>query len=513
MGEDFAAFERLETVGELHVLSKKVKNVSFPNLTAVRLNMNFDQTSAVHTLDFPELTTIDRSLRIYYADSLTAMNFPKLEQVRENATIEGRNTGIPLQLVDFPELTAVGGTLALTYVGKEEGCTFTAAKLATAGGLDVATSDVLSGIRFPALTAVNGDLSISKLAALADVQFPALTTVSGNLSMSTLAALTDLQLPALHTVAGTLKLTLPTLTKLTGLKALRKVGSFDATDLQAIDTLDVRGIEEIGTLILGYNTLIRTKGLTLVGNETFPGKLSLLFTTATTAPASAPDFPLTVKGIKTVEGLEIAGTPNTGMAPFDMMDISWLERVTGLLKISGMQRIKGINLSNLQSAGDLKLLNLNFLENLNLPKLEEITGYASGAATVGGFEFSGTSKVAAIELPELKSVEGNISITGLPAGNPTSGTISFPELESLTGTLTITSTNNAKFTSLNGFSALESAAGITISGFTQLSDFSPLGKVVCSLPDFIAWKITNCGGTATDYTFEKMQELYCGQNP
>jgi hypothetical protein len=483
----------------LHVLSKKVKTVRFPKLAAVRLNMNFDQTAAIRTLDFPELTTVDRSLRIYYADGLTTMNFPKLQRVIENATIEGRAPGIPLQLVDFPELTAVGGTLALTYAGKEESCTFTAAKLATAGGLSVTYSDVLSSINLPALTAVNGNMFIYRLAALTDLQFPVLATVSGNLSLITLAALTDPQFPALHTVEGTLTLTLPTLTSLNGLSALRKVGTLDAADLRNVSEIDVCGIEEIGTLSFAYNTLIYTKGLTLKGNETFPGKLSLIFALPNTAPASAPNFPLTVEGIKAVGGLEIAGTPNTSQMPFNVVEFSWLERVAGLLKISGMQRIKGISLPNLQSAGDLKLLNLNYLETLELPKLEEITGYTSGTTTAGGFEFTGTSKITAIDLPKLKSVEGSISITGLPSGYPTSGTISFPKLESLTGTLTITSTsanNNAEFKDLSGFSKLKSAAGVTISGFTQLKNFCPLNGII-PLASPAKWSITGCGYNPT----------------
>jgi hypothetical protein len=483
---DLTAFEQLETLGELHVLSKAVKTVRFPKLKTVRLNMDFDQflntTSAVprniiDTLDFPELTIIERSLRIYYADSLASMNFPKLQRVLEDLMLQGAPTGaannfLKLQSINFPELTAVGGTITLKLLtGPKD---FTATKLGTISGFDVSSCQSLTNI----------DLS-------------ALTTVKGNLALNF-----NLQLPALTTVEGTLSLNLPTLTSLEGLSSLRKVGTFDAVDLRGITRIDVRGIE-IGTLNFGSNTLLHTAGITLTGNETFPGKLSFNVPASGNKPAT---IPVTVEGIKEVGALDIpVANDRQGISAVSAIDFSWLERVTGLLNIGHLNNLTTLNLSNLQSVGGLKLDKLTVLETLNLSSLETITE--------NGFNFELWSyDFTALELPALTSVVGNISITGLDDGAIVE-TISFPELTSLTGTLTIATFEdytNDVFTDLSGFSKLTSAGGVTISNFTQLSNFSPLSKVVCSLTSAAKWNITGCGGTPADYSYETMVSTHCG---
>jgi hypothetical protein len=480
MGEDLV-FNYLETVGELHVLSKTVKTVRFPKLAAVRLNMNFDQASAITTLDFPELTTIDKSLQIYYVDSLATMRFPKLKRVIENVTIEGR-TGVNkqnLQSIDFPELTGVG---ACTLTNLNELKQITVPKLETAGGVNLAACVTLAAINFPALKTVNGNLTLSG------------STVT-----------TGLQLPALNTVEGTLSLTLPGLTSLEGLSSLRKVGALVAADLRKLETLDVRGIEEIGSLSFGNNTLWYTSGLTLVGNEEFPGNLSFSYPNQLTAGT----FPV-VEGIKKVGGLSVS----TMRFYIDTLDFSWLEEVTGLLSTSNCNMVKKINLSNLTKAGGLNLAGLlSIIDTLSLPKLEEITGYTSGTTTAVGFVFTVSSaSFTTLDMPKLERVEGNISITEPFAGANRLQALRLPELVSLTGTLTVSgytgSPKNSKFTDLSGLSALRSAAGVTISNFTNLEDFSPLGKVVCSLPAANKWNITGCKANPA---YQEMIDTYCDE--
>jgi hypothetical protein len=487
---DLTAFEQLETVGELNVLSKKVKTVRFPKLTTVRTNMNVDQYSsstgfvannAIETLDFPELTIIERGLLIYYADALTTVNFPNLERVLGDIIVEARNQGQMLQLqsINFPNLTAVGGTIIFTRVAGLQ--SFSAEKLETAGGAN------LSGV------------------ALATVNLPVLKTVNGTLVVTlALEESTSLQLPALTTVE-TLQLSCQYLTSLS-LPSLKKVGTFAAVDLRSLTSLDVRGIEDIDALTLGNNTLRYTAGITLKGNETFPGRLVLELPNLN--PNAQNEFLLTVEGIKELGGLE--HTPASAVVTIKAITFPWLERVTGLLSIGNSSQLASISLPNLQSVGSFSLGRLAALATLNLPRLETITGYtnASGAAA-GGFTYLPSSTVTtAITLPELKSVVGDVSFAGLASTNNLA-TISFPELASLTGTLIITGTSNTKFTDLSGFSKLTSAAGITINGFTNLSDFSPLKKVVCSLPDAAAWNITNCGGTPANYSYETMKSTYC----
>jgi hypothetical protein len=511
---DLTAFEQLETAGEVVVLSKNVKTVRFPKLTTVRMNMSFDQystsTSAItksiiDTLDFPKLTVIERGLQIYYADSLVAMNFPELQRVGEGIIMEGKSQGeiLKLKSIDFPKMTTVGGAISLTRVSGIQ--SFLADELETAGGLSVNSCPALTDISIPALTTVNGNLSMPLSTTDGEFIFTALTTVNGDLNLTT-TTVTDLQFPVLTTVEGTLQLSGQYLTSLE-LPSLRKVGTFVAADLRGITAIDVRGIEEIGALRLSNNTLRYTAGITLIGNETFPGRLVLELPNLGTSVLN--EFPLTVEGIKVLGGLE--HTPASAVATVKAISFSWLERITGLLSIGNSSQLVSISLPNLQSVGGISLGNLAALTTLDLSKLETITGYtdASGVAS-GGFTYPPSTAIITLTLPELKSVVGNISITGLLSSRKLA-TISFPKLKSLTGTLTITGTSNTIFTNLSGFSALTSAAGVTISGFTQLSDFSPLAGVVCGLTAD-TWNITNCGGTPADYSYDTMQNTYCNND-
>ncbi|MDR2361729.1 MAG: leucine-rich repeat protein, partial [Prevotellaceae bacterium] len=515
---DLTAFENLETVGELQVLSKYVRNVSFPKLTAVRQTLSFDQYTAstgviekpiFKSLDFPELTIIDRSLQIYYADSLVTMNFPALQQVGEDINVEGKSSYDfdKLKAINFPKLTAVGGTLRL--FGVHEASSFTAPQLATAGGVDIELCAKLAEVNINALTTV-GDLKvIGEVHNVADgfiatpaLQVPNLTTVKGTLYL-VLPNPTSLSLPPALEEVGTLTLSFPAVTSLTLPASLKKVGTLNVNSLKNLSTLDITGIEEIGSIIFSSNHLsTTTTGLALKGPDIFPGSLVFNFPVNPTNILMTT-FPITVAaGFKEVGGLDIPVTNSQAkyIQKVVTIDLSWLERVTGTLNIGRFNKVTDINLSNLTSVGGLVLDRLDALTTLNLSKLE----------TIGesGFNYIVWSKMAQLELPELTSVAGNIVITAY--SNSTVQTISFPKLTSITGTLTInTSAPASPVDALTGiaFGALKSAAGVTISSFPNLKDFCSLSGVI-PLTDPAKWSVTGCGYNPTH---QNMVEENCSQ--
>ena len=561
-GEDLTAFESLEKTNELLITSKKVKTVRFPKLAVAHADLNFNQATAIQTLDFPELTAIDKGLRIYYVDSLASLNFPKLQEVIESITMQGRSSGVQnlysiefpalqkvgggftlsywreITAVNLPQLTEVNGTFNVTYLNKAE--SFAAPRLETVGALTMSSCAAMTSVDFDALKTANGNVS-PNLAALAEVNFPALETVTGSLSFATSATLTALQFPALKSaggltlpnaanlatldfhslkyVTGELQISLqsltsldafnaldsvggrlylnnlPNLTSLTGLLSLKKAGSLYAYELTNVTEIDVRNIE-VGTLYLNGTTYNR---LTLIGNDKFPGELSF-----GALPSSVTVFPVTVQGFEEVGALTL------GVSTLIAVDFPWLKRVNRMLQYNGGGSTEILRFTNLKSAGGLSFYNLYALQTLDFPNLEEITGYTSGTATRGDIVYYGSNRasITALEFPKLKSVVGGITLT-LSYTSGALKDIRFPKLQSITGTLTIAGASNLPITDLSGFSNLEIAAGVTISNFTQLSDFSPLRKVVCSLPDAAAWKITGCGGTPANYSYEKMTEQYC----
>jgi hypothetical protein len=499
---DLTGFEQLETVGELQVLSKNVKTVRFPKLTTVRMNMGFDQytssTSFIQkgifeTLDFPELTAVERGLRIYYADSLATMNFPKLERVMEDIIVEGNSTTnfLHLQTISFPALTAVGGAISLKYVSGVE--TFTATKLETAGTLSVENCTALAGFDCPALETL-GDLSIltSSTSPLTALPFPALTTIEGTLSI-TLPDLTSLELPSALKNVGMLNLTLAKLTSLT-LPSSLKVGTLNAADLRKLDSFDVSSIEELGALSFGSNTLQYTSGITLTGDEVFPGRLIFNLPTSGNNPLT---IPVTVEGIKVVGALEIPVANNqAGINAVKTIDFSWLEQVTGLLRIDRLNKLETLNLSNLQSVGGLRLTGLLALKTLNLSKLETVT--ADGLNFINWW----SDAITTVSLSELTSVAGDLSFTGMDDYVALT-TISFPSLTSITGTLIITGDQNYPIETLTtiGFDALTSAGGVTISKIKNLKNFCPLLGII-PLSDPAKWSVTDCGYNPTHAQME-----------
>jgi hypothetical protein len=462
------------------------------------------------------------------------MNFPELQEVIEDIYIYGRSSGTQnLQTIGFPALQKVGGNFTISYWRRAESVAMP--KLETVAALSLGNCTALAEVDFRALRTVNGNLT-PNLTALAEVTFPALETVTGNISFPASATLTALQFPVLKlaggltipnttnlatlqfpmlkTVTGELSVQLQSLTSLDafsaldsiggrlylynlanltslGLPELESAGTVYAYGLTKVTGIDVRGIE-IGSLEL-YGTTMT--GLTVIGDEEFSGKLYI-----GNPPSGTTGFPITIHGFKKVGALQVAASYLTAI------DFPWLESVTGLLNFSSGSAVKTINLPNLKSAGGIQISYYNALETLSLPGLETVTGYTSGTTTVGFTYALSSSNITTVELPKLKSIKGNLSITGLIAARKLA-TISFPELESLTGTLTITGTSNTKFKDLGGFSKLTSAAGVTISNFTNLKDFCPLKNAASSFA-VDKWSVKGCGYSPTH---QSMVDGNCSQ--
>jgi hypothetical protein len=333
-------------------------------------------------------------------------------------------------------------------------------------------------VRFPKLTSVTATLAVANVAAQANLQFPLLKTVGNTLRIQS-ATLTSLDAFAAVETVGVLNLDgAAALTSLNGLSSLNSVKTLTATGLTNLTEIDLRRIKPDRLELSGATAA----GLTLTGDEEFPGALYIA-----SPPSGTANLSMTVQGIRKVGAVQVAASYYT------VIDLPWLEHVTELIYFSSGAAIQTINLPNLESTGGLQIAGCTVLTALNLPKLKTITGYTNASgALAGSFTYAVTSSnITELTLPVLESVTGNVSITGLTAARKLA-TIGFPALQSLTGTLAITGTNNATFKDLSGFSALTSAGGVTISNFTQLKDFEPLKGVIPALTAG-KWTVTGCG--------------------
>jgi hypothetical protein len=498
---DVTVFENLEKVDGLKI-STNVKTVRFPNLSVIHSSLTFQEewnSTATKTLDFPELKVIDKDLLIS-TDSLETMNFPKLQKVTGNITAQGRGYGLNLSSIDFPELQKAGGDVHIYKCKQLEH--FSAPKLETvSGNFTVEECPLLADVNCLSLKTVGGNISLFPLSnVLTSLQFPALTSAE-NLMIDNAPNLTSLRFPALKyikdamslggmnlvsleafnaldSVGGQLYLSnLPNLSSLR-LSSLKKINMLYVYQLNNIAEIDLRGIK-VNSLEL-YGTV--RSDFTLIGDDDFPGQI--LFNLSSTDIS----VPLTVRGFKNVGNIIFSAA--------EPADFPWLENVTGLLNMPAGRSAKVISLPNLKSAGGIQIGVFSDLETLNLPKLETITGYTDTRGSVTGFSYSLSSPaLSVLELPALKSVTGNITVSGLNSNSYYSYKLSdirFPALESLVGTLSITGSNYALFTDLSGFDKLKSVGGITISGFPELKDFEPLKNVI-PLENPVFWKISGCG--------------------
>ncbi|MDR1681516.1 MAG: hypothetical protein LBS12_07035 [Prevotellaceae bacterium] len=464
-GDELTAFADLEAAGELRITSKRVKTVRFPKLAAVHADLHLDQASSIRTIDFPELALVEKNLRIYYADSLLQMHFPKL-QVVENLTLQGRSAGTQnLRAVELPELTEVTGTLNISYLNATT--SFAAPRLATAGALTISSCAAMTSLDFGALTTVNGGIDIQALNITSLDGFGALESIGGRLYCYNTAKLASLA----------------------GMASLRSAGTYYLYGCTALTQFDVRGVQTASIDL--YNSTMT--GLTITGDTDFAGRLYF-----GALPSGTAAFPVTVQGIENVGELHVATSYITTLT------LPWVKTVSRRLTLS-CGSVTAISLPNLRTVGGVTVSSCAALTTLSIPDLTAVTGYtdASGA-TAGSFTYTVSSNITKVELPKLQSIAGSLSITGLTATRPLA-TIRFPVLESISGTLTIAGTNNAVFKDLSGFTALTSAAGVTIGNFTQLRNFCPLQGVIHSLNDN-TWKISGCGYSPT---YQNMLDEEC----
>jgi hypothetical protein len=435
--EDITAFENLEKTGGLYIASKKAKTVRFPKLATVFSDVNFDQTTALKSIDFAELINVDKGLRIYYADSLANINFPKLKQVIENVTLQGRNSSHSPLSVEFPALQTVSGTFTVTYLPKTE------------------------SIIFPELKTVAA-LSVNNCASLTAIDLRALETASGNDDTGglTLTGLSELR--ALN------------------LSSLKRAAAISFTGLVNIAEIDVHDAD---ALSLEWNASAAPKtDLKLTGPDEFSGKFKF------TAPSSITEYSVTVQGFRKVGDVDFGG----GNANVDL-NLSFIEEVTGKLNFSNASGTR-IDLSNLKSTGELSFGSYLTAGTINLANLEYVTGNTTSGNAGTGIFYSVYYNLVSLEFPKLKSVEGNIAISGIRSVRPLKQ-ILFPKLESISGNLEIGGDgNNTVFTDLD-FGSLTYATGVKITGLKELKDFASFGGLFNPAPilDESAWNVTNCG--------------------
>jgi hypothetical protein len=507
-----------------HNLNVKFRTGSFdvvnPSvLWEARLNLSLD---AVETLDIAHLVTVGGNANITATPSnvMESVDLKRLETVGGNLAIVQWPAATKM---DLSALKSVGGMADLRNWPKIT--TISLPALETAGGimlnhmvaatsLDMPKLKTLTdnaSFTLPAFTnfflnsveEIAGNLTLS-LSRSSGATFSNLKSVGGNLQIPSSAAnLVAPYFPALKSIGGDLQIESKAVTDLTGFAALEEIGArlylYNATNLASISGL--ASLKKIGTSLYLYSTEnlneLDTRGieisridvysnackngLTITGDEIFGGILNFGYLPAGLNPP-------VVKGIKKCGGLIVSvGSDYKGN-----IEISGVEEVAGTIDFKSSNSVRVISLPDLKKAGTIVFQYNYGITNLLLPELVEITGDFTYPVVYSNY-YGGP--LAEVRLPKLTTVGGSFSMTGITAQQTITG-IDMPLLNSVGGTLTLSGTGNTNFTDVGNFSNLTSAKGVSVSGFTNLVDFTGFAGVIPAL-DATSWKITNCGYNPT----------------
>jgi hypothetical protein len=474
-GSDLSGLQTLEQVGSIQIGKvTNLKETTFPALKSVMKDI-IVTNARITSLEFPELVHVDHEINLSGVDSLKVMEFPKLEQVVEDVSLKGSSANNRMSVIEFPLLTSIGGDLTFSYWPR---CTVISLPELTAASslsisslsfletvdmrklqkvwseLKLSSCSALTLLNLPSLVSVEGSVSLSSLSALQNFNMESLTTVEGSLTLSSLTSLQNLNgLKSLTTIGGTLSLSSLSIKNLSGLAALKNLAalSINNYNILTIEEIDVRNFENLTSITLNniYNPF------KLIGNDVFKGQLTVYYSNAQ------------IDGFREVNTLSVTGF-NTVVQVEDMT--IGTEKVTGNLNLSIANITGKFSMPNLKEVGGI--LTYSGKARPEFPMLE----------TAGNMDLAASFNDV-LSLPSLQTVVGDCKIvSGNYQGQATD--IQMPSLTTIGGLLTISgyssSYGNSTMTSLDGFAALTSVAGVTISYNTALVNYSGLKNALAS---------------------------------
>ena len=374
----------------------------------------------------------------------------------------------------------------------------------------------ITSLSLPKLKTCEGNLTIEGFQKVTQVDFSSLTTVGGELSLGGLPGLTSLELPEL-TRAGSLlyasyssspsrqnelirSITLPKLTEVTDRLSLM---SFVAMEELSLPSLRVVGNLVLSATLRSYSLPaleeVRSSiSLPFFSKESLP-ELSRVTEVVLMPVDEGKGLTLDLSPLKGVKNVKVVGCTDecTILLPSEIEQLTYAQSgKTSIPVIKGLERCKKIIFDNpfqLTSAislpaslrvvtGEISLASNNY-GPFSAPSLEE----------VGKLSVIGGDAMASVSLPKLRKAE---SLTLWSGGLKE---ILLPVLSEVqTLALGYNSFPNYAMTALPDLSSLTHVGKITISGFSQLTDYTGVRTAVESgvIPDN-GWTVTKCGYNPT----------------
>ncbi len=472
-----------EVGGNLSVGDPDQTTVSLPALHTVTGGVYLLGLPALETLSLPALETTSALVMEYLPDDLP-VELPALDHVGGAFTTLGDG---PSRL--SAAVTAVDGPLLL---GAHATTAVSLPALATLGDRAALAGDALAEVDLTALETAPEGLSVA-CEGCAAVGLDALVSVDGSgLALTGFGGATALGLGALQSVSGPLVLSgfgalvdaeLPRLVSLDGPLELVALPALARVSLPALSALEDR-------MEIGANPALVSVSLPVLGLPAFASMLDLrdnpLLESAELGLSGPQTGALVVSGNATLASLDLSGLETIGdlriVGELDSLDLSALAAATGELELrtgplaslslpalttvgDGATLVGGftsLDLTALAAVGGDLALTPDALASLDLSALETV----GGPLSLGAGGALGTVALPALTQAGLLVIEGTEGLTGISA----------PLLSTLGSDLVVSA--NFDLRDLDGLSALTTVGGsLVIVDNAELNDVSGLSGV------------------------------------
>ena len=472
---------------ELHMISMKALEMLSGDISVYN-----DQVTYVL---FEKLATIEGSV-MFNAPSLQSFGFPVLTTVGQDLNIQGLNeenkAAGTIATLELPELTSVGGVLAVNNLAKLTSMNFL--KLKETGGLNFHTVPVmLETINLPEIETVNGSIIMeANMEApptgsfvpqrndvlLAFGGMDKLTTVKGQIKIKNFTALK--QLPDWSKITTLGSITLDYLEDVNGTLMLpnARFETFGETapQIEIISKMLLTKIETAEDLS-NVNFVVKQ-----IQNFVFPEINFKSINDFTYTPTSVKDNPVIIPTIQHVHGnLEMEGNITNQNVEFPDLEIidgyGYIQKFeTGSVTMSALKEVGGqFYISGYPNGCDLPLLS-KVCCSASPVYYEE--GEGSLAITLQG---------KSLVLPELLHVGGE----GLFVNRATG--ITCDKLQTIDGALQIKSATSLSQETFS-MKKLETLHGVVFDGLTKFTDYTFFGKFIENgMITEENWSVTKCG--------------------
>ena len=510
-GADLTGLDNIVSAGGLQVGSTDVASkatelhmISMKALETLSGDISVYNDQVTYVL-FEKLATIEGSV-MFNAPSLQSFGFPVLTTVGQDLNIQGLNeenkAAGTIATLELPELTSVGGVLAVNNLAKLTSMNFL--KLKETGGLNFHTVPVmLETINLPEIETVNGSIIMeANMEApptgsfvpqrndvlLAFGGMDKLTTVKGQIKIKNFTALK--QLPDWSKITTLGSITLDYLEDVNGTLMLpnARFETFGETapQIEIISKMLLTKIETAEDLS-NVNFVVKQ-----IQNFVFPEINFKSINDFTYTPTSVKDNPVIIPTIQHVHGnLEMEGNITNQNVEFPDLEIidgyGYIQKFeTGSVTMSALKEVGGqFYISGYPNGCDLPLLS-KVCCSASPVYYEE--GEGSLAITLQG---------KSLVLPELLHVGGE----GLFVNRATG--ITCDKLQTIDGALQIKSATSLSQETLS-MEKLETLHGVVFDGLTKFTDYTFFGKFIENgMITGESWSVTKCGYNPT---FQNMKD-------